>query len=178
MWQYPIAKGHKIKYFHSKWAKKLSKTLYTYEGIKKLAHIIRSVRGREGVRPFARKVGVSYATIDRLEKCEVLEPEIGTLEKLALHLGYTREELVAICAGENAPQPAREFKTADDVFPIIDQLPEREAGKVAQYIISRLIQPKVTLNKGEGVKFQLELMSQEDLADLLEEVASRLKFDT
>ena len=156
----------------------MGKTLYTYEGIEKLAHIIRSVRGREGVRPFARKVGVSYATIDRLEKCEVLEPEIGTLEKLAPHLGYTREELIAICAGENAPQPAREFKLAEDVFPIIDQLPDREAGKVAQYIISRLIQPKVRLSKGEGVSFQLELMSQKDLADLLKEVAIRLRNDS
>jgi transcriptional regulator with XRE-family HTH domain len=155
----------------------MGKTLYTYEGLEKLAEIIRTARGHEKVRPFARKVGVSYATIDRLEKGEVLEPEIATLEKLAPHLGYTRDELVAICAGENAPQPVREYKFAEDVIPIVDQLPDREAAKVAQHIVARLVQPKVSLNgiKGEGVSFHLELMSQSDLANLLRAIASRVE---
>jgi transcriptional regulator with XRE-family HTH domain len=155
----------------------MGKTLYTYDGLEKLAEIIRTARGHEKVRPFARKVGVSHATIDRLENGEVLEPEITTLEKLAPHLGYTREELIAICAGDNSPQPMRPYRLAEDVIPMVDQLPDREAAKVAQHIVARLAQPKVSLNgvKGEGVSFHLELMSQVDLAELLRAIATRVE---
>lgn len=157
----------------------MGKTLYTYNGLEKLAEIIRTARGHEKVRAFARKVGVSHATIDRLEKGEVLEPEITTLEKLAPHLGYTREELIAICAGDNSPHPVREYRLAEDVIPIIDQLPDREAAKIIQHIAARLAQPKVSLNgvKGEGVSFHLELMSHGDLAELLRAIAFRVEKD-
>ncbi|MCC5618103.1 hypothetical protein LC605_24060 [Nostoc sp. CHAB 5836] len=66
---------------------------------------------------------------------------------------------------------------AQDVIPIVDQLPDREAAIVAQHIIARLAQPKVSLNgvKGEGVSFHLELMSQVDLADLLRAIATRVE---
>lgn len=155
----------------------MGKTLYTYDGIEKLAQIIRTARGHEKVRPFARKVGVSYATIDRLERGEVREPAIDTLEKLSPYLGYSREELIAICAGENSPQPIRAYRLAADVLPIVDQLPDREAAIVAQHIIARLAEPKVSFKKvdGEGVSLNLELMSQRDLAGLLRAIALRIE---
>jgi transcriptional regulator with XRE-family HTH domain len=155
----------------------MAKTVYTYEGIEKLAEIIRVARGHESARAFAKKVGLSPTAIDRILKGEVQEPELKTLEKLAPFLGYTRDELIAICAGDNAPQPVREYRLASDVLPIVDQLPDREAAKVAQHIIARLAQPKVSLNgvKGEGVSFHLELMSQADLADLLRAIAFRVE---
>lgn len=155
----------------------MAKTVYTYEGIEKLAEIIRVARGHLSGRAFAKKVGLSTTSIERILKGEVKEPELKTLEKLAPHLGYTREELMAICAGDNSPQPVREYRLAEDVIPIIDQLPPREAAKIAQHIIAQLIQPKVSLNgiKGEGVSFHLELMSQVDLADLLRAIALRVE---
>ena len=155
----------------------MAKTVYTYEGIEKLAEIIRAARGHLSGRAFAKKVGLSPTSIDRILNGEVMEPELKTLEKLAPHLGYTRDELIAICAGDNSPQPAREYKLAQDVIPIIDQLPDREAAILAQHIIARLAQPKVSLNgvKGEGVSFHLELMSQVDLADLLRAIATRVE---
>lgn len=157
----------------------MAKTVYTYEGIEKLAEIIRVVRGTQSGRAFAKKVGLSPTAIDRILKGEVIEPELNTLEKLAPHLGYTREELIAICSGDNSPQPVREYRLAEDVLPIINQLPDREAAKLAQHIIARLVQPKVSLNgvKGEGVSFHLELMSKGDLADLLRAIASRVDVD-
>lgn len=155
----------------------MAKTVYTWEGIEKLAQIIRAARGHESARSFAKKVGLSPTSIDRILNGVVMEPELKTLEKLAPHLGYTREELIAICAGDNSPQPVREYRLAEDVMPMVDQLPDREAAKVAQRIIARLTQPKVSLNsvKGEGVSFHLELMSQVDLADLLRAIASRVE---
>lgn len=151
--------------------------MYTYEGIEKLAEIIEKARGHLSKRAFAKKVGLSPPAIERILKGEVKEPELKTLEKLAPHLGYTRDELIAICASENAPQPVREYKFAEDVIPVVDQLPDREAARVAQHIIARLSQPKVSLNgvKGEGVSFHLELMSQVDLADLLRAIATRVE---
>lgn len=168
-----------VKFHVQQQCRCMAKTVYTYEGIEKLAEIIRAARGHESGRAFAKKVGLSPTAIDRILKGEVMEPELKTLEKLAPHVGYTREELIAICAGENAPQPAREYKLAEDVIPIVDQLPDREAAKVAQHIITRLVQPKVSLNgvKGEGVSFHLELMSQKDLANLLRAIASRVEKD-
>jgi transcriptional regulator with XRE-family HTH domain len=155
----------------------MAKTVYTWEGIQKLAEIIRQARGHLSGRAFAKKVGLSPTSIDRILGGEVKEPELKTLEKLAPHLGYTRDELIAICAGDNSPQPFREYRLAEDLIPMIDQLPDREAAKIAQHIIARLTQPKVSLNgvKGEGVSFHLELMSQTDLADLLRAIATRVE---
>jgi transcriptional regulator with XRE-family HTH domain len=155
----------------------MAKTVYTWEGIQKLAEIIRAARGHLSGRAFAKKVGLSPTSIDRILGGEVKEPELKTLEKLAPHLGYTRDELIAICIGDNSPQPVREYRLAEDLIPMIDQLPDREAAKVAQHIIARLTQPKVSLNgiKGEGVSFHLELMSQTDLADLLRAIATRVE---
>lgn len=154
----------------------MAKTTYTHKGIARLGEIIRAVKGHESSRAFAKKIGVTPPTIERILRGEVKEPSIDTIEKLAPYLGHTREELIAICAGDNAPQPIREYRLAEDVLPIVDQLPDREAAIVAQHIIARLAEPKVSFMKveGEGVSLNLELMSQRDLAGLLRAIALRI----
>jgi transcriptional regulator with XRE-family HTH domain len=121
-------------------------------------------------------VGVSHRTIGRIEEADLHEPEISTLQKLGPMLGYTKEELIAILEERHEVQAFREYRTAEDVMPMINQLPDPEAARVAQNIIARLACPKVSLNgvPGEGVSLHMELMSQSDLADLLRAIAERI----
>jgi len=52
----------------------------------------------------------------------------------------------------SAARPVREYRLAEDVIPIVDQLPDREAAKLAQHLVVR--------------------MSSLDLADLLRAIAA------
>jgi DNA-binding phage protein len=46
----------------------MAKTVYTHQGIEKLAEIIRAARGHLSGRAFAKKVGLSPTPIDRILK--------------------------------------------------------------------------------------------------------------
>lgn len=122
---------------------------YTEQGLEKLAEIVRNARGNMSERSFAEKIGVTNTTISRIEKCEVREPKIDTLDKLTSAVGYNREELIAILEmTPNNPnkQPARLYKTAEDAVPIVDQLPKREMAKLAKYLIDKIATPKAQKN--------------------------------
>lgn len=115
------------------------RTAYTTEGLQKLGEMIDAARGSMSVRAFARKTGVNYQTINRLLRLEVQEPEISTLEKLAPYLGRDKYQLIAICEGSRkSKQKSQEILIAEDVLPMIDQLPDLEAARVAQAILARL----------------------------------------
>lgn len=120
---------------------------YTEEGLEKLAEIVRSARGNMSERGFAEMIGVTNTTISRIEKCEVQEPKLDTLDKLSGAVGYTREELIAILEmNPNNPnkQPVKLYKTAEDAVPVVDQLPKREMAKLAKYLIDKITAPKAT----------------------------------
>ncbi|WP_100898173.1 hypothetical protein [Nostoc flagelliforme] len=153
--------------------------LYTRAGLEKLAQIVRDARGQKSVRAFATAVGVSHRTIARIEDADLHEPEISTLQKLGPMTGYTKEELIAILEERHDDQAFREYRTAEDVMPMINQLPDTEAARVAQSIVARLARPKVSLNgvPGEGLSLHMELMSQSNLADLLRAIAERIEQD-
>jgi transcriptional regulator with XRE-family HTH domain len=152
-------------------------SLYTRLGLEKLAEIVRTARGQDSVRAFAKKAGVSHRTITRLEDADLQEPEITTLQKIAPLTGYTKEDLIAILEGKQHAPETREYRIAEDVMPMINQLPDAEAARVAQLIIARLARPKVSLNgvPGEGVSFHMELMNQKGIADLLRAIAERIE---
>lgn len=114
------------------------RTAYTHEGLQELGSIINTARGAMSVRGFARKIGINYQTINRLIRGEVQEPEISTLEKLAPHLGRDKYQLIAICEGRKGKTKAPEYSIAEDVLPIINQLSDVEALRVAQAILTRL----------------------------------------
>lgn len=118
--------------------------LYTRDGLEKLSEIVRTARGQDSVRNFAKRVGVSHRTIKRLEESDLQEPEVTTLQKIAPFTGYTKEELIAILEGQKHKSEVREYRLAEDIIPALDQLPDTEAAKVAQYIITRLVRPKVS----------------------------------
>lgn len=120
---------------------------YTEEGLEKLAEIVRNARGNMSERSFAEMIGVTNTTISRIEKCEVQEPKLDTLEKLSGAIGYTREELISILEmNPNNPnkKTAKLYKTAEDAVPVVDQLPKREMAKLAKYLIDKIATHKVT----------------------------------
>lgn len=153
--------------------------LYTRSGLEKLAQIVKNARGTDSVRAFAKKAGISHRTVTRLEDADLQEPEVTTLQKIAPLTGYTKEELIAILESKPHGQEVREYRTAEDVMPIVNQLPEQEAARVAQHIIARLARPRVSLNgvPGEGVSLHMELMSQRQVAELLRAIAERIDID-
>lgn len=153
--------------------------LYTRTGLEKLAQIVKAARGSDSVRTFAKKADISHRTVTRLEEADLKEPEITTLQKIAPLTGYSKEELIAILESKPLSPQVREYRTAEDVIPIVNQLPDQQAARVAQHIIARLAHPKVSLNEipGEGVSLHMELMSQRQVADLLRAIAERIDIE-
>ncbi|MDZ7992520.1 MAG: helix-turn-helix domain-containing protein [Nostoc sp. EfeVER01] len=152
-------------------------SLYTRVGLEKLAEIVRSARGHDSVRAFAKKAGISHRTVTRIEETDLQEPEITTLQKIAPLTGYSKEELIAILEAKPHAPEIRQYRVAEDVIPLINQLPDTEAAKVAQHIIARLARPKVSLNgvQREGVSFHMELMNQKAMADVLRAIAEQIE---
>jgi transcriptional regulator with XRE-family HTH domain len=114
------------------------RTAYTQDGLLELGRIINTAKGELSVRAFARKAHINYQTINRLIRGEVREPEITTLEKLAPHLGRDKYQLIAICEGRKNRLQVPQYSIAEDVLPIINQLSDAEAMRVAQAILARL----------------------------------------
>lgn len=110
---------------------------YSEEGLSKLADIVRAVRGGSSVRQFAKKIGASYRTIERIEKLQVYTPENDTLEKICKVSGHSLDDLIAILKGEKK-SVRKEFAIAEDVYAVVDQLSDFEAARVGQYIFERL----------------------------------------
>ncbi len=115
----------------------MSKTLYTDKGLVKLAAIVRQARGSLSFRKFEDLTDVSHATIRRLENHEVKNPEDSTLMQIATHTPYSYEELKAI-AQERNTNKIRNYLVAEDIFPSTNELPEKEAARLAQMIVGRL----------------------------------------
>jgi transcriptional regulator with XRE-family HTH domain len=117
--------------------REMSKTLYTETGLSRLAEIIKTARGQHSLREFEAVTGVSHATLRRLELCQVHNPEDNTLSHIAPFTSYTLEELKAI-AQERERGEVRKYRLAEDVMPIVLELPDREAARLAQMIVGKL----------------------------------------
>lgn len=132
----------------------MNEVRFTSTGLGRLSEIIRSSRGALSLRVFQEVTGLSFATIRDLEQKNVKEVKLSTLAKLAPHTPYIFEELLTICTGEeSSPTPSRrEFLLADQVLPIIHQLPPDEKRRLR--------------------KIDLATMSDEDLADAMKAIAN------
>lgn len=126
---------------------------FTTVGLAKLSEIVRRARASLSLRDFQEVVGLSFGAIRDLEQKKVKEVKLSTLAKIAPHTPYTFEELLTICTGEepSLPPSAREFLLADQVLPIIHQLPPEEKRRLR--------------------KIDLSSMSNEDLADAMKAIA-------
>lgn len=117
-------------------------TLYTQAGLKKLAEIARSARGDRSYREFEKITGVSHAAMRRVELNEVKNPDDTTLAKIAPYTPYSFEELKAI-AQERSVGELRRYRTAEDLLPLVTELPVEERTRLGQMIfggLARLIQ--------------------------------------
>lgn len=111
---------------------------YTQEGLEQLARIIRASRGELSQEKFGDKVGVTHATISRLEQAAVPSPEVSTFIKLAEHTPYTFTELIAIALGMSEDETVvRQYRTAEDAWLVVEMLPRSEAGRLIQKLTDK-----------------------------------------
>jgi hypothetical protein len=150
---------------------------YTPKGLQELAEIITKARAQRSYRAFEAITQVSHATIRRLERAEVKAPATETLSKLAPHTPYHLEELIAIAQERKMPNIKR-YQTAEDALPIINQLSDTEAARLAQQIVGRLAKVNAMVSDlppNDGLLFQIRVMDTEQLAGMLESLASSLR---
>lgn len=121
---------------------KLALNRYTSAGLKKLSEIVRLARGAMSYRQFADVTNVSHSTLGRIEHSQVSRPEVSILARLAPFTPYTLPELIAVCQGKPA-ESVRVFRTAEEILPIVNQLPSSEALRLAQLIIGRSLETNI-----------------------------------
>ncbi len=102
---------------------------YTEAGLTKLGQIIRKARGKMSLRDFADQIGLSHATIDRLEKAEFKNPQNNKLAAISKHIGFTLEEMIAIARGNQEPSLCR--KTVESqVLQLVNELSATEVERL------------------------------------------------
>lgn len=106
----------------------------TPEGLAELSRIVKEARGNLTFEQFGKKVGLSHVTIWRIETQKAEYIRASSLSVLSPYLGYSLEQLIAIGRGDSPQEinmPATLLK-ADNVLPIIHQLPPAEKRKLRE----------------------------------------------
>lgn len=111
-------------------------SVYTKAGLLKLGKIIEQSRLSRGIgcEKFGKLCGLHAMTIYRLEAGRFSEPTSDTLNKLAPFLGLSLLELIAIASEQEYPN----HKLAEEITPLIGNLPVSELRKLKQIIQERL----------------------------------------
>jgi transcriptional regulator with XRE-family HTH domain len=125
-------------------------SINTPEGLAHLARIVRTARGRQGLRTFAREVGLDPMTIRRLERELTQNPSDITFTALSNVVGFSFEELKAIASSRQPSQSSNQIKARNQ----LNLLPDSDAATI---IVERLGR-----------------MQSEDLARILRAIADRL----
>lgn len=112
-------------------------TINTLDGREALARIVRQARGSKKVRAFAREVGISHAVLSRLERAETKSPADSTLIAIAPFTSFSFEELKSILASRATPE-IRNYRTAKEVWSIVQELPREEKALLGQMILAEL----------------------------------------
>lgn len=112
---------------------------YTKSGLKELAKIVTQARGNLSYRQFEALIKdillrkglsgtVPHATIRRIELCDWRRygPDRETLIKIACVLPYTVDELQAIMSSDSIDSYPQQYRSAEDVLPLVNQLSEAE----------------------------------------------------
>lgn len=82
------------------------------------ARIIKTWRGNEKVRPFARKLGISHTTLIAWEKVES-DPNFESLARVARMRGQTVEQLMQEVRGE---QPSAPLDSTEDFLRTVTEV--------------------------------------------------------
>lgn len=144
----------------------------TIEGLAQLGQIVREARGKNSYRRFAKEAGLSEATIKRIEDGMIKSPQDTTFAGLARACKRSHEELRAI-ARQEVTLATRQVTVAEDLIPLVNQLSNTEAARLAQYIVGRLgnLDTEV-LNPSQE---NLRTLTNEQLSMVLRLVADRLQ---
>lgn len=136
-----------------------------------LARIVRSARGHKSLRRFSQEAGLSQSTIQRIEEATVMSPQDDTFQGLARAVGRSPEELRAIAQG--VPQSSiRSVRIAEDLIPLVNQLPVVEKARLAQYLIASLARTDVAME--EFSSSGIEQLSNREIGVLLRAIGDRL----
>lgn len=117
-----------------------NRKFYKPEGLRKLAEIVRLARGSLSYREFQEITGISHGTIRRIEIQDAKIPDYETLAKLAYPITpYTLEELQAIAMHRVEESiDIRQYRTAEDVLPMVMELPPSEIARLGQMLFAKL----------------------------------------
>lgn len=148
----------------------------TVEGLAQLSQLVRKVRGKKSYRRFAQEAGLSEATIKRIEDSMIKSPSDATFEGLARACKCSPEELRAIAREQNSLQTLR-VSTAEDLIPLVNQLSDEQAARLAQYIVARLARMEVSMTDTVqgGLSINVQLMSNSQLGAVLKTIGDRLQ---
>lgn len=116
----------------------MAESLFTVEGIERIAEITIEAKGKYSYRYFSDLTGISYGTLRNLVNAENQSIDYPTLEKLADYTTYTFEELLAIGMGEVETRPDRVLRVAEDVLPFAKELSDREVARLIGLLAGRL----------------------------------------
>lgn len=102
----------------------------------RLAQLVKKRRGDQGVRAAAAKIGVSAATLSRVERGHV--PDIGTFRKICEWLQVDPNEFLGV---ESMPSPAPAQRSALPISPAVhfragQTMSEPAAMDLAQLILA------------------------------------------
>lgn len=120
-------------------------SFYTENGLDTLAKIVKDRRGKRSLREFAKLVGVTHKTIDRIECKQFKTPSNQVLARLAPYLGLSLENLITILTSttpqtevidlsQGTPGKCKQFCSAEDLIPLIERLPRNEVEKIFNHI--------------------------------------------
>lgn len=105
----------------------------------RLSDVIKQARGNMSQRQFAKRLGVSFATIRSWEECESM-PGTKNLEAIAALLGQSLEEFLHYLRGDTVGDVENSNLKAEDLLAQVNQLPPSEVARLIQLAASRLVQ--------------------------------------
>ncbi len=118
---------------------------FTPDGLAKLAALIRHHRGNKSYTTFQNEVGISHARLWQIEMAanphsdvSIKEIKISTLALLAPHVGYTVEQLIAVCRGETEQiqtQLQESVVMAEDVVKLLKKMPPSEIQRLREMLV-------------------------------------------
>lgn len=104
--------------------------------LKRLALIIKQLKGNDNNRDFSKKLGISIYTISAWENEETRNPTTESLEILANYMGISLKELLSrIYADENNEA----FNTAESLYSVVAKLPNKDKIKLAHFLLSEVV---------------------------------------
>ena len=110
---------------------------------KKLAAILKNLQANLTQRQFAKIFGISSFAMRSWIECEAV-PTRENLEKIAEYMGITLDQLLGKLRDRETAASTPNYTKAEQLLPLVDQLPSAEMFKLTRYLLDKL--EKVAVN--------------------------------